>query len=105
MLETYNQLGLRVMESELVPPTAPKVQLNPELNLSKKFRTEYNAWLRERFGEEPVVYAMNTHALLGSFTQEADLLGSSVLSRPTHIVGNTLTINKLEEAWRKLNET
>ena len=48
------------MDSRVTPALVvhiPKIQLDPKINVSNKFRKDYNAWLLEFFGTTPKSYS------------------------------------------------
>lgn len=48
--------GIDVLVSDLM--TEPRVQLDPNVPCTDKFRAEYNEWLRQFFGEQPAACMM-----------------------------------------------
>lgn len=84
-------LGMRIIESKVIPPKAPNVQLKPGL-CSDDFERSMNAWLRDFFGESPVVFMIDPDYLRVGMDLFGNF-GAAITAGANHaMVGNSLTI-------------
>lgn len=68
-------MGMKVMTT---PPEPPKQKLSARLNVSSKFRAEYDAWLLEFFGTQDPILPPGKVFMFGGF--------NSVIMRPEDAV-------------------
>jgi hypothetical protein len=54
MTETF--FGIKLVVNPLIPETAPRMQLNPNVVVTDRFRAEMNTWLLDFFGETKPFY-------------------------------------------------
>ena len=87
--------GINVISSPYA--VAPRFQISPEAPMTDAFRTEMNDWCRRFFGEEPVVYMVDS-----SYLDPLAMLDVSLFGRKRELSFDTmvLTPEVLEEAMR-----
>ena len=98
---TYS--GYRVVESPLC--REPKLRLSFDVDVSDAFRSEFNAWLLERFGDREVVYVIDPSTLSFLAGRADDLLREQYVrsfSQPMLVAG-PLTIDALRKAAKLIS--
>lgn len=56
--------GMKIIESNLMPLTMPRMQLTPQLLVSEEFRIEFDQWLLQFFGSEPYILIVSGSTLI-----------------------------------------
>lgn len=79
-------MGMRVSSSANVPEWQPKEKLSAKVQVTDRFRQEFNAWLEEFFGRVRVTYIMQLP------------MGGQA------IVGHKNTVRLIEQEARKRGE-
>lgn len=98
-MENNTIFGMPVYSSNHVPRFMPKVQLSSKVNVSDEFRKSYNKWLRKYFGEQEVCFVFDPTVLQFSYKKYTE-----TTTRAKAITGNTLTIEKLNQAIKLMKD-
>ena len=77
-----------------------KVTLSKEISVSDAFRSRFNTWLKEYFGETPVIYKMDMSALYGSV--DSSILGNFG-AQTEAFVTHPMNVHRIHEAMEKVN--
>lgn len=62
--------GISVISSPLIPPRQPILELRSDVPCTEEFRSSFNKWLLDTFGETSYVY----------------MIGDRILLNPQHLV-------------------
>ena len=49
-------MGINIITSDLISARAPKIQLKSNVTVTYEFRSDFNNWLANRFGDKEVFY-------------------------------------------------
>lgn len=56
--------GMKIIESNQMPATRPRMKLSPTLLVSDEFRIEFDRWLEDFFGREMYILVFQGNALI-----------------------------------------
>lgn len=100
MTDYQTIMGVPILTNKYMPVCEPKMQLSKDVSVSYNFRSEFNAWLKEYFGEAPVIYQIDTSILYGKVAEEvSNTLGVQTKAFVTH----PMNVHCFQEAVEKVN--